>query len=173
MKQINGIETTFDFRKLRKCSDLIWFDGPLLSHYMTESGDHYLYCWLDADNDYNRWMLVRTNVTAIKDYVERRITLRELLSIPEDGIVWIADVDDQLNFHNTAMIPLSALPEEYLPTEDSYYDSECDDEFLTADTQTYSLSIPAKDKPLFSSLMERMGWAIPHLSHTTRRIAVL
>lgn len=173
MKQIHGIETTFDFNKLIKSSDLIWYDGPLLSHYVTVSGDHYLYYWLEADNDYNRWMLIRTNIEAIKNYVEKKTTLRDLITAPEDGIVWIADVDDQLIFHNTAMIPLSALPEEYLPAEDSFYDCDCEDEFLVADAQTYNLLIPAKDKPLFSSLIERMGWTISHLSHVTRQIAAL
>ncbi|MBQ0021481.1 MAG: hypothetical protein KBT39_13300 [Bacteroidales bacterium] len=160
MKQIHGIETMFDFNKLQKCSDLIWFDGPLLSHYMTESGDHYLYYWVESDEEYNRWMLVRTNIIAIKDYVQRRTTLRKLISAPEDGIVWVADVDDNLNFHHTTMLSIAALPEDYLPEENSYYDGECEDEFLTADTQSYSLFVPTKDKPLFSSIIERMGWKV-------------
>ena len=43
MKTIKGIcikKRNFD--KFKKVADLIYFDGPLLSHYVTNKGDNYL-----------------------------------------------------------------------------------------------------------------------------------
>lgn len=35
MKTINGFSINFDFSKLIKVADLIYHDGPLLSHYVS------------------------------------------------------------------------------------------------------------------------------------------
>ena len=50
MKTIKGIcikKRNFD--KFKKVADLIYFDGPLLSHYVTNKGDNYLFYWIDQD----------------------------------------------------------------------------------------------------------------------------
>lgn len=44
MKQIKGINIKKrDFSNFKKVADLIYFDGPLLSHYVTDKGDNYLF----------------------------------------------------------------------------------------------------------------------------------
>jgi len=62
MKEVNGFSMSFDFSKLKKKVDLIEMDGPLLSLYQNEQGDSYLFYWLDADSQYNRWMLIPHSV---------------------------------------------------------------------------------------------------------------
>ena len=62
MKTIKGIcikKRNFD--KFKKVADLIYFDGPLLSHYVTNKGDNYLFYWIDQDDTNNRWMFIRTD----------------------------------------------------------------------------------------------------------------
>lgn len=54
MKTINGFSINFDFSKLIKVADLIYHDGPLLSHYVSNKGENYLFYWVDVDNEYNR-----------------------------------------------------------------------------------------------------------------------
>lgn len=49
--EINGYPMEFNLQKLMKCSDLIYFDGPLLSHYIDDSGDNYLLYWLESDEN--------------------------------------------------------------------------------------------------------------------------
>ena len=53
MKTINGFSINFDFSKLIKVADLIYYDGPLLSHYVSNKGENYLFYWVDVDNEYN------------------------------------------------------------------------------------------------------------------------
>ena len=62
MKTINGFSINFDFSKLIKVADLIYYDGPLLSHYVSNKGENYLFYWVDVDNEYNRWVVIRTDI---------------------------------------------------------------------------------------------------------------
>lgn len=173
MKTINGIASEFRFSKLYKCADLISYEGPLLSHYVSEHGDNYVFYWVDADDTYNRWLLVRTTLDALRLYVNKEATLRQLISNPEDGIVWVTDVDNDIQFHNSMMVPISNLPSEYLPTQDSYYEFENDDPLLSDDTDTYRLSVPVKDRHVFATIIERMGWEVSSIRSVISKVAVL
>lgn len=51
MIQLRGIESKFSTNDLRKVADLIYFDGPFLSHYVSKSGDNYLSYWVDCDEN--------------------------------------------------------------------------------------------------------------------------
>ena len=48
-------------------SDLCYFDGPMLSYYAGLDGTHWIYQWLDQDDRYCRWMLMRVS----KGFVEK------------------------------------------------------------------------------------------------------
>ena len=54
MIQLRGIESKFPTKDLRKVTDLIYFDGPFLSHYVSKSGDNYLSYWVDYNFFNNR-----------------------------------------------------------------------------------------------------------------------
>ena len=118
---INGFDINFDFSKLIKVSDLIYFDGPLLSHYMGNNGKNYLFLWVDADDDYNRWVVLRTDILSIQQYLDRKVNLRSLVMNPDDGFVFTVDIDDDGNYFNIKVVPIDELPENYFPTEDSFY----------------------------------------------------
>ena len=94
MKTIKGIcikKRNFD--KFKKVADLIYFDGPLLSHYVTNKGDNYLFYWIDQDDTNNRWMFIRTDYDNIQKYTNKKQTLRNVLSSPLDDIVYTVDID--------------------------------------------------------------------------------
>ena len=69
MKTIKGLPTIFNPKRLNKVSDLIYFDGPFLSHFVSERGDNYLYYWVDTDDEYNRWLIIRTDIFTIQKYL--------------------------------------------------------------------------------------------------------
>ena len=121
MKIIEGLKTNIEFSSFTKVSDLIFYDGPLLSHFINEVGDNYLYYWVDADDSYNRWVIVRTGITLIQDYLDKRTTLHDIITKPIDQFVYIVDIDDNVEYHNQRIVPVQNLPEEYTPMEDSYY----------------------------------------------------
>lgn len=72
MKTIKGISIrNRNFDKFKKVADLIYFDGPLLSHYVTINGDNYLFYWIDQDDADNRWMFIRTDYDTILKYTQK------------------------------------------------------------------------------------------------------
>lgn len=142
MNAINGFDIKFDFGKLIKVADLIYYDGPLLSHYISQKGENYLFYWVDVDSECNRWIVVRTDIYSIQQYIEKKITLRTIIMHPNDGFVYVADVDDAVNYRSVKLISADNLPEDYTPTEDSYYTFEIEDDIdLAAISQKYSSGI--------------------------------
>lgn len=119
--EIFGFPMEFNLQKLTKCSDLIYFDGPLLSHYIDDAGDNYLLYWLESDEKCNRWMIVRTTMLQVQSYVSKLVSLRDVILNPCDTFVFVTDIDDELHCHNTKCVPLKSIPNEYLPAEDSFY----------------------------------------------------
>ena len=124
---INGFSINFDFSKLIKVADLIYHDGPLLSHYVSNKGENYLFYWVDVDNEYNRWVVIRTDIFSIQQYLEKKSTLHSIITQPNDGFVYTVDIDDKIHYHNIKLVPIANLPEEYTPTENSYYAFEIED----------------------------------------------
>lgn len=127
MKTINGFSINFDFSKLIKVADLIYHDGPLLSHYVSNKGENYLFYWVDVDNEYNRWVVIRTDIFSIQQYLEKKSTLHSIITQPNDGFVYTVDIDNKIHYHNIKFVPIANLPEEYTPTENSYYVFEIED----------------------------------------------
>lgn len=142
MKTINGFNLKFDFSKLIKVADLIYYEGPLLSHYMSSKGENYLFYWVDVDDEYNRWVVIRTDIFSIQQYLEKKVTLHSVITHPNDGFVYTVDIDNDIQYHNIKVIPIDDLPEEYIPTENSYYSFEVKDDMdLAAISQKYSSGI--------------------------------
>lgn len=128
MKQIKGISIKKrDFSNFKKVADLIYFDGPLLSHYVTEKGDNYLFYWIDEDEKYNRWMIARTDYANIQKYINHKTSLLEILTSPTDDIIYTVDIDDAGNYNNFQVHAIEDLPEDYLPSPDSFYEFEPED----------------------------------------------
>ena len=142
MKTIKGIPTIFNPNRLSKVSDLIYFDGPFLSHFISEKGDNYLYYWVDADEEYNRWLLIRTDIFTIQNYLERKISLFDVISNPNDGYLFQVDIDSDINYHNLLLVNPTDLPEDYLPSKDAFYDFEPSDNVdLASISQKYNSGI--------------------------------
>lgn len=171
MYQLSGKKTTFELNDLQLCGHLIYCEGPLLSHYESKAGDHYLVCWVDTDEQFNRWLIVRVSIDSLRQYVRKEITLLHILNHPADGLVWVTDIDNEEVQHNTQVLAPSELPTDYLPEKDSFYEYETDDPTLQtgSDTDVYEIHIPKKDNVFLSALTSRMGWRIS----LSRNIAVL
>jgi hypothetical protein len=144
MKDIIGIEFNYPFDNLIKIADLIYFDGPLLSHFINNNGDNFLFYWVDVNEKHNRWILVRIDLYSLQEYVKRKKTLFEVITKPNDGFLYIVDVGDDLKFENCKMVLPSNLSSEYLPEKDSFYEFEPKD-----DIDLFSLS-----KKMDSGLLE-------------------
>ena len=77
-----------------------------------------------------------------QQYLEKKSTLHSIITQPNDGFVYTVDIDDKIHYHNIKLVPIANLPEEYTPTENSYYAFEIEDNIdLAAISQKYSSGI--------------------------------
>lgn len=142
MIPINGKHIDFDFSKYIKVSDLIYFDGPLLSHFISPNGDNYLFYWCDVDDLYNRWIIVRVDISIIQQYIEKKIPLKDIILSPLDGFVYVADIDNDINYQSVQILLSKELPDEYVPCDNSFFDFEIhEDMSLMGLSQKYSSGI--------------------------------
>ena len=122
MIQLRGIESKFLTNNLRKVADLIYFDGPFLSHYVSKSGDNYLSYWVDCDENNQRWLVFRVGINSLQNYVNKKKSLYDLIKGVDDGFVYAVDISEDETLSVPLMIFLADIPDEYLPTADSYFD---------------------------------------------------
>ena len=93
MRKIEGYNIEYDFSGFRKIADLVYLDGPFLSHYVSSKGDDYLFYWVDKDNHDNRWLVLRVSLSSLQKYIGKELSLRELIDNPNDGYLYSVDVD--------------------------------------------------------------------------------
>jgi len=123
MKALKGTQLErFPLSELNKVSDLIHFDGPLLSLFRNREGDNYLYYWCDTEGGENRWLVFRVSDKELNLYLTKRVTLRDLIVSPGDGFVYAADMDADLHITNVYILDPHSLPSDYMPDDNSYYE---------------------------------------------------
>ena len=137
MKQIEGFEGNLSINELTKVSDLIYYDGPFLSHYVHKSGDNYLSYWVDCDDTIQRWLVFRVGIVTLQRFVNRKQTLFELMRDLDDGFVYLIDVDNKGFSTKPLIVFYTNLPDDYLPDTDSYYDFSYE---RKADVESLSLA---------------------------------
>ena len=162
----------FDFTGDKKIADLIYFEGPLLSHFVSDKGDDYLFYWVDKDEKDNRWLVLRVSLANLQRYMGKDISLRELIENPNDGYVYQVDIDDAINYHNVKLVQPADLPEYYLPTADSFYTFEPVPTLDADEMMTYELTIPFKERSRFEEFLLEIGFPVSALKKVATRAAV-
>jgi len=172
MKTIKGFDIQFDFSKFKKIADMIYFEGPLLSHFVSSKGDDYLFYWVDRDDEDNRWLVLRVSLSNLQKYMVKDMTLRELIESPNDGYLYCVDVDNDINYHNVKLVQPADLPEEYLPAKESYYEFEPVPTEDAAELMTYEVTIPYKERGRFEFFLLKIGFPVSSLKKVVSRAAV-
>ena len=172
MKRIEGYNIDYDFSCFRKIADLIYFEGPLLSHYVSSKGDDYLFYWVDSDDNDNRWLVLRVSLANLQKYIGKEITLRDLCENPNDGYLYTVDVNNDICYHNARLVQPSALPDEYLPEAESYYAFEPIPADDAEEMMTYELTIPYKERTRFEELIHKIGFPVSALKKVVSTAAV-
>ena len=172
MRTIEGYNINYDFSGFRKIADLIYFEGPLLSHYVSSKGDDYLFYWVDRDESSNRWLVMRVSLANLQKYIGKEMTLRELIEHPNDGYLYSIDVNNDIHYHNVKLVQPSALPEEYLPEADSYYTFAPIPADDAEELMTYELTIPYKERSRFEEILHKIGFPVSALKKVVNTAAV-
>ena len=172
MRTIEGYNIQYDFSSFKKMADLIFFEGPLLSHYVSSKGDDYLFYWVDRDDNDNRWLVLRVSLPNLQKYIGKEISLRELIENPNDGYLYSVNVNNDIHYHDVKLVQPSTLPEEYLPETDSYYAFEPIPADDAEELMTYELTIPNKERPRFEELLHKIGFPVTALKKVVSNAAV-
>ena len=173
MRKIEGYNINYDFSDFRKIADLIYFEGPFLSHYVSNKGDDYLFYWVDRDDSDNRWLVLRVSLAGLQKYIGKELTLRELIENPNDGYLYVVDVSNVIIYHDVKLVQPSALPEEYLPDADSYYDAfETIPAEDAEELMTYELAIPYQERTRFEEILHKIGFPVSALKKVVTNAAV-
>lgn len=112
------------FKGLVKVNDLIYFDGPILTHFKDGYGKDILFYWVDADNKFNRWLVFQIAESDLADYLLKRKNLREIFDKPINDVFYTTEIGDNFNYENTNIIYKENLPSEYFPEAQSYFELE-------------------------------------------------
>lgn len=107
--------------KLQYVADLIYYEKPLLSHFVnsTNRDEHYFYKWSDFNDQCNRWLIFKVSVENLNIFFEEKLTLLQL--IQENNFVYFEDLDNNLNVIDTFVCPTQKIPHDYLPSERSFF----------------------------------------------------
>lgn len=65
---------SINFTTAKHVKDLMWFEGPLLSHYKFDGKD-YLVKWVDVTDVAHIWLVYEVTPEHLADYLNQRITL--------------------------------------------------------------------------------------------------
>lgn len=116
------VNATDLMQELVKVEDLVYYDGPLLSHYRTEAGKHYLFSFVDTDEVANRWLVLEITIAHLYDYLTDSRTLFDIYQQDYNAKLVVADTDGQGDFVQALLVPSSELDPEYLPEPASYFE---------------------------------------------------
>jgi hypothetical protein len=122
MKRLSGVKINkLDFVPIKQ-GDLLYHEGPLLSVFKDALSDnYYLYKWSDCDDKAHRWLVFKVSTKGLKTFFDKQISIRGL--ILEQPFSYFLDLDDQLEAINIALVATANMPKNYLPEQDSYFDS--------------------------------------------------
>ena len=107
------------FDNLQLVYDILYYDGQLLSLYKSLENHLYLVVvFIDVDKDFNRWLLIQITPFLLNQFSIENISLRNL--IISNNYAYMFDTDNNLEKKNIKKINTMDLPEDYLPTIDSF-----------------------------------------------------
>lgn len=124
MRDIGMQLPSLPIKELYRSRVLEYFEGCLLVEYRTASGDIYLFLWVDSNQEYNRWIVFRIGERDLARYLQRNVSLRELLFDCRDGFVYVIDTDGEGDRRRISLSSLDDLPPDYIPGEESMFDPE-------------------------------------------------
>ena len=124
MKEILGIEIDNLGFSLIKLGDLLYHEGPLLSHFVdkNDTNRHFLYKWVECDDEFNRWLVFQVTKENFVNFFCEEKTLRELIN--SNPYVFFIEIDDDLNEKKITVTQKNGIPKQYLPSVDAYFNEE-------------------------------------------------
>lgn len=124
MKSILGIDVDiFPISGLSKIGDLVYYDGPITSVFSSKHNEAYIYDWVDSNDEVNRWLVYQINISALKMFIEGKLSHLNFIYSAQNS-VFIVDIDNECNIKKCKISNLNAIPSDYLPEKEVFFDEE-------------------------------------------------
>lgn len=102
--------------------ELEGFEGSILSEFKAVHGDGiFLEKYCTEHEGVQRWLIVRTERRALAAYLEKRLSMRHLLTVTSGGLGFIVDRKEREEVARY-LVTISELPEKYIPGPDVMHD---------------------------------------------------
>lgn len=98
------------FENLTKVSDLVEYDGPLLSYFISDAEENYLLLFLENVNFKTKWLAFKAD--RINQFILNKIDLLSLMKDNEK--VYIIETKNS-EIESVNEVLLSEIPTNYLP----------------------------------------------------------
>jgi len=121
METLDGIKIENLGFNPKRLGDLLYHEGPLLSHFINEDNrrEHYFYKWTDSDDKCNRWLIFRIQEQSLIAFFEKKKSLLQL--IMQSPFVYFVDLDNDLAQKQLVLTSPDKIPGDYLPLTHSFF----------------------------------------------------
>jgi hypothetical protein len=118
-----------NLEKQVKLFDIEYYDGPMLSLFRDDKvGSFYLYKWLDVAAKGHKWLIFKTNLDNLFDYIHQNIDEKTLIKKALDGQYSTVVIQPNLVYAPIKRFTSASLPTTFLPANDCFFNqSDCPD----------------------------------------------
>lgn len=117
------------FGSLNKISDLIYYEGSILTHFQNKNGDNFLFHWVDFDENLNRWLILQLSNDELCQYLTNIISLNDIFNLKSNNILFIVDINIKAEHKSISLVSTNTINKKYTPDTNSYYNSEISEEY--------------------------------------------
>ena len=122
MLKIQGIEQkNLPFEMSKFIGVLLYEEFPVTSVYEDENKNPVIKEWIDCEDKIDRSIIFQTSKELLKSFLESKISHKEFILNPKDGISFVIDENEQIE--RVWLISSNYIADEYLPKMDVFYDS--------------------------------------------------
>lgn len=124
MKNLEGINIPKEYLpKFNWVRDIQYFDGPLLSEYVTDSNEIYAFYWCDCSDVYHRWLAVRVTKRSLLELISGLVSIYDfLIKRSQEPNLYVLDFDSDGEVGNSQLVNINNIPNSYLPEKDEIID---------------------------------------------------
>lgn len=119
MNKIKSLE----FKFIKK-GDLIYQDGPILSHFVNNLNQDYFFYLVDCDDRFNKWMVFPVTKNELLEFFNKKLSLLTIISNVYTGFVYLIDINDDIQYENIFTCNIDEIEKDYLPNEESFFYEE-------------------------------------------------
>jgi hypothetical protein len=141
--------TKINMSDLINIGDLMYFDGPLMSLFMTKNKAHfYIFDWVNSNEQFNQWIAYQVPLSQVSKFMDGTLSHRDLMRYSLHNEFTLIDIDDDLNYYQRIPLTFEALPISYLPKENTYFSIKNCPDFNALQTLISAVSSKNKLKEL-------------------------